>query len=115
MMACGRWDGERLSENDVKASFHQEMLRIYKEAATFGYRPAYFLRMVNELGGLAAAQQLLRDGTVSDGFVRLWSESRLDISVEAVVLDPRWRDLFTPNELDVARRRLEDAGFKPQM
>lgn len=104
-----------MSEKDVKAQFHQEMLRIYKEAAGFGYRPTYFLRMVNEQGGLVAARKLLRDGTVSYGFVQLWRKGRLDISVEAVVLDPRWRDLFTSNELDVARRRLEDAGFKPQM
>lgn len=104
-----------MGEKDVKAQFHQEMLRIYKEAAGFGYRPTYFLRMVNELGGLAAAQQLLRDGTVSDGFVRLWDEGLLDISVEAVVLDPRWQALFSSHESDVARRRLEDAGFKPQM
>ena len=102
-----------MSENDVRAQFHQEMLRIYKEAAEFGYRPTYFLRMVNGQGGLAAAQKLLRDGTVSDGFVRLWQEGRLDISVEAVVLDPQWRALFTSDELAVARSRLEDAGHQP--
>ena len=77
-----------MNEKDVRALFHQEMLNIYKEAAAFGYYPTYFLRMVTEQGGLAAARQLLRDGTVSDGFTRLWQEGRLDISVEAVVLGP---------------------------
>ena len=102
-----------MGDDQVKAQFHQEMLNIYKEAAAFGYRPTYFLRMVNEQGGLVAARQLLTDGTVSDGFVRLWQEGRLDLSVEAVVLDPQWRDLFTSDELAVAQRRLDDAGYKP--
>ena len=40
--------------------FHNEMLRIYEEAKEFGYTPTYFLGMVNELGGVAAAKRLLR-------------------------------------------------------
>lgn len=100
-----------MSADDLQTEFHQEMLRIYAEASVFGYRPTYFLRMVNEQGGLTAARKLLRDGTVSDGFVRLWQEGRLDISVEAVVLDPQWRGMFTSDELAVAQMRLDDAGY----
>ena len=32
---------------DVQGRFDQEMLRIYQEAAKFGYRPTRFLEMVN--------------------------------------------------------------------
>ena len=103
-----------MSEDDSKIRFHQEMLRIYKDASVFGYRPTYFLRMVNERGGVAAARHLLRDGTISEGFARLWDEARLDLSVEAVVLDPQWRALFTSDELAVAQMRLDDAGYTPR-
>ena len=35
------------------------MLNIYNAAAKLGYRPTYFLRMVREHGGVAAAKRLL--------------------------------------------------------
>ena len=98
---------------DVQGRFDQEMLRIYQEAAKFGYRPTRFLEMVNTSGGVATAQQLLRKGP-SDGFTRLWEEGRLDLSVEAIVLQERWAPLFTAEELETARARLEEAGYQGQ-
>ena len=98
---------------DVLGRFNQEMLRVYEEAAQFGYRPTRFLEMVNSSGGIATAQQLLRNGP-SDGFTRLWEEGRLDLSVEAIVLQERWAPLFTEEELATARLRLEEAGYYGQ-
>lgn len=97
---------------EVEERFQEEMFRIYREATKFGYYPTYFLRMVNERGGLAAAKQLLGGGDPSSGFTRLWEEQRLDLSVEAVVLQEPWRSLFTEDELTKARRRLEELGYQ---
>ena len=44
----------------LEERFHEEMLRIYREATEFDYYATYLLRMVNEQGGLTAAKQLLR-------------------------------------------------------
>ena len=98
---------------DIERRFHQEMVRIYREATEFGYYPNYFLRMVVDQGGLAAAKQLLSSGDPSSGFVRLWQEQRLDLSVEALVLREPWSALFTDAELTEARRRLEELGYDP--
>ena len=89
------------------------MLRIYEDATTFGYYPTYFLGMVQELGGVAAAKQLLKGSDISDGLTRLWEEERLDISMEALILQEPWRSLFNDAELNRARRRLEDLGYDP--
>ena len=67
--------------------------------------------MVNESGGLGAAKRLLNAPDVSDGFRRLWEAKRLDLTVEAVVLQDKWASLFTPEELSSARQRLEDLGY----
>ena len=91
--------------------FHQEMLRIYAEAKEFGYLPNYFLRMVLDQGGLPAAKRLLSGNELSDGFVRLWEEGHLDLSVEALVLQDPWSSLFTHKELAKARRRLVGVGY----
>ena len=95
----------------IERRFHGEMVRIYREATEFGYYPSYFLRMVSEQGGLATAKQLLSSSDPSSGFVRLWEEQRLDLSVEALVLREPWSALFTDAELTEARRRLEELGY----
>ena len=95
---------------NLEDQFHSEMVRIYREAADFGYYANYFLRMVSEYGGLTAAKRLLNSDP-SDGFVRLWEEGRLDLSVEALAIQEPWNALFTDAELNEATKRLEDLGF----
>ena len=89
------------------------MVAIYHKATEFGYRPTYMLRMIGERGGLEAARQLLGAADPASGLERLWSEGRLDISVEALVLCDRWRSLFTDEELAEADRRLRELGYDP--
>ena len=96
---------------NLEGRFQQEMLRIYYEAKRFDYYPNYFLRMVVDRGGLSAAKYLLGGDKLSDGFVRLWEEQRLDLSVEALALREPWRVLFTHEELAEAQRRLDGARY----
>lgn len=91
--------------------FHREMLSIYEEAKEFGYYPNYFLGMVVDRGGLSAAKHLISGSQLSDGFVRLWEEGRLDLSVEALALRDPWSPLFTQEELAEAHRRLIGVGY----
>jgi len=92
--------------HDLEKQFHQEMLNIGVQASKIGYRPTYFLRMVQTLGGLAAAGQLLDSSTISEGFTRLFELNRLDLSVEAVALKPVYRNLFSEEQLQCAHDRL---------
>lgn len=96
---------------DVEQGFHQEMLRICEETNKFGYNPTYFLRMVLDHGGIDAARRLLQGNEISYGLMRLWKEGRLDISMEALVLQEPWSSLFTEAELRVAKQRLTDLGY----
>jgi hypothetical protein len=50
--------------------------------------------MINNNSGWETARILLRAPTVSDGYTALWERSRLDLTVEAVILEPRWSSLF---------------------
>lgn len=94
------------------AEFHRAMLDVYRKARKeAGYNATFFLKMVEEMGGLKAAQRLLQAGAVSSGFTALWEKGRLDLSVEAVVLQDRFARLFTDEELDTARDRLTEYGY----
>ena len=93
----------------LEQEFHTRMQRIHElAAAECNYRPQRFRQMVEEIGGLPAARRLLRSSEHPEGLTRLWECGRLDISMEALVLQEPWRALFTEDELGTARRRLED-------
>lgn len=98
--------------NNTEAAFHQAMLDGYQQLAKLGYRATYFLRMVQELGGVQAARQLINQEEVSEGFTRLWEMGRLDLSAEAFVLKPEYRELFTTEERKRARQRLADMSYR---
>ena len=97
--------------NELESSFHAAMLDIYRRALSeANYKASYFLQMVETYGGLSAARKLLATTRPSEGFTALWERGRLDLTVEATVLDPRFASLFSDDELDAARERLKQYG-----
>lgn len=82
--------------------------RLKKE---IGYNPTRFNQMVAEHGGPEAARLLLKGRDASDGFTTLWEAGRLDMSCEAIALLPWYEDLFTDDQLAVARHRLKEHNF----
>ena len=98
-----------MGQQNLRQQFHEEMYRLYREAAEFDYYPTRFLQMVDDYGGVEAARRLI--GRMTDGFTRLYCEGRLDLSVEAVVIQPQWQPLFSEEEIAQARQRLEDVGY----
>ncbi len=101
-------------KGDVRAEFERAMRDVYERAKSeAGYPASYYLRMLSELGGLETARNLLHKSSASEGFTHLWERGRLDLTVERVILQPRFADLFTDEELDIARRRLADLGYRP--
>jgi len=97
--------------NVLERKFHDEMLNIYDTAKTeCNYIATRFYQMVLEHGGLNAAKHLLA-GNISEGIKRLWEEKRLDISMEATIIQDPWHKLFSDNELAIARKRLNDLGY----
>jgi hypothetical protein len=72
----------------------------------------FFFNMLNDRGGVATAEYLINSDTPSDGYTRLYELGRLDLTVEAVVVEePKWHRLFSQDELAKARRRLLDYGY----
>ncbi|MFI5485651.1 AAA domain-containing protein [Micromonospora echinaurantiaca] len=95
----------------LERAFHQAMVRILVRARDeANYNPTLLLRMVTETGGLAAARQLLRNPVVSEGFTALWERGRVDLTVEALALQPEFQSLFSEDELTVASSRVEEAS-----
>jgi hypothetical protein len=89
------------------------MMNIYHRARKeAGYNATRYLQMLHDQGGVGTAQTLLHATQVSEGYTALWERKRLDLTVEALALQPEWRELFTPEELDIARQRLQQYGYQ---
>lgn len=101
--------------SELEARFHEEMIeRVYRAAGReCGYWAGRFLQSVRRHGGVAAARTFLGRKAVSRGFEVLRERGRLDLSMEALVLDPRYRALFSEAELAEAERRLATTGSAP--
>ena len=97
----------------IEAEFTQAMVDLCQEARSIGYNPIRFQQMLEEHGALSAAHQLLAARRFHDGFTKLWKLGRLDISLECVALKPKFRELFSNEELSEARRRLQELNFDP--
>jgi len=97
----------------AEAQFDQAMLDIYSLAGReTGYWAGYFLRAVRKDGGLETARKLLWKTGTSRGFERLKEEGRLDLSMEALMLRPEFRELFSEAELERAADRLAEHGYR---
>ena len=97
--------------SDLERRFDKAMFAIYTRAKNeAGYTASRFFTMVTEQGGYEAARTLLHAATVSDGYTAIWERKRLDLTVEAEILKPKWRDLFSELERDIAKRRLTAYG-----
>ena len=104
-------EGENMS--DVIKQFDQAMLTIYLRAKSEAkYTASIFFNMLNSKGGLATAKYLINSDQPSDGYTHLYERGRLDLTVEAMIVeDKRWHSLFTADELARARKRLEDYRY----
>ena len=100
----------------LEAEFDEAMLDIYRHAKSdAGYTATRFLGMVVSRGGLDTAQYLIHADTISDGYAALCERNRLDLTVEYLILEPKWKPLFTKAERHVAVRRLREYGYAGQL
>jgi len=78
------------------------------KAASLGVR----MRPVEDAEAMKTAHRSLSGNRVSDGFNILADKRRLELSLEALVVDKRFTALFTDEEANTALIRLLEAGYR---
>ena len=98
----------------IDIEFYEAMLDIYRRAKREAkYNAQRFLQKVVDHGGIEAARMLIHADTVSDGYTALWERGRLDLTVEAMIVEsPKFHSLFTEDEMGICSRRLADYGYE---
>jgi len=98
--------------DEVSAHFQRDMKAAVDQMIhVLGYRPTAFLRMVADHGAVGAAKSLLSSPNYQYGFEKLYEHHRLEWSVEAHIVLPWYRDLFTFDEILTAETRLALVDF----
>lgn len=89
----------------AEKAFHDELMGLYDECAKLGFRPVLLRRYVILNGGVKAAKDLVfKPGTT--GLERLLDLGKPEMSLEARMLKPEYRGLFSAEEMKEAAERL---------
>lgn len=95
-----------MSRIATESDFHDEMKGLYRRAGeAIGYWPHRFRDAVTRHRGLPYAKKLMARPATA-GFDRVIEAGRADLTVEYLVVDKRFRHLFTKEERDEAESRL---------
>ena len=98
----------------LEAELTEKLRGTYEAARKRGYVATYFLQMLEEYGGRETAKRLLAKSEPQTGLFELWNLGLLNESLESVVLQDKFKELFTIDELTEAHRRLEELGYFEQ-
>ena len=78
------------------------------KAETLGIK----MRPVSDAEAVKTAKRTLSGNRLSDGFNQLLAKNALNLSLEALVIDKRYSELFTDEEANEALMRLLEVGYK---
>lgn len=91
---------------EQKRAFHGATIELIQAISREVYRPTYFIQLMASEGAYAAACQVVSSYNLPDGFQRLLQENKPELTIEYLVTRPEWAELFEPEILEAARRRL---------
>jgi hypothetical protein len=93
----------------LEDEFEKDMFDIYEKAKVHKYYATRYLQMLRKRGGLETAKILINKKNTSSGFNRLVRLGRIDLSVEALVISEKYKELeyFTPEDRQKAAERLQ--------
>ena len=103
-----------LTLSDLQAKFHEALRVLLDDSRQIDPFAVLRLKRMDDESGQQLAKGVLAATGQQTGLLRLWQDQRLEISVEAPVLHPEYRVLFSATELAEARKRLSVLGYKSE-
>lgn len=89
------------------------LLEASKEARDMlHYYPSHFLDMLQEKGAVRTSEELMSRPRITSGLTKLYELKRLDLSIEAIVLEHSYKTLFQEETLNIARKSMRDLHYE---
>ncbi len=90
--------------------FGQRLQESVDESKRHGYNPIRIIDMLRSNTAVEVAKKLVLSGHIQSGLKKTVAESRAELAIESIMLDPEFVTLFTSEELEAARWRLAQAN-----
>ena len=96
----------------LEKQFEEELIKNCERAQEqCGYRPTRFLQTIAKFGGVKTAKEILRKGKVSDDFEALEQAGLIKLTMEAMIVDRKYGELFTDDEVNSCYELLCEHGY----
>ena len=97
---------------ELEMQFNKDLIaRCQLAQKECGVNATRFMQAIERFGGAATAKELIKKQKLSDGFSALEGKGRLDLSMEAAVIDKRFTQLFTDDEVNYCFEILCESGY----
>ena len=102
------------NKEQIKQSFHNEMVLIYKRITKeLKHKSPRLIDLINKHGGYEAAIKYLVTESAVQDFAVLWENQRLDLSVEALIVNEKYRDIFDEAIVKTCDKKLQEYSYAP--
>lgn len=97
---------------ELEMQFNKDLITKCQVAQTeCGFNATRFMQSIERFGGVATAKELIKRGKLSDGYLVLEGKCRLDLTMEAAVVDKKFTQLFTDDEVNYCFEVLCGSGY----
>lgn len=96
----------------LEKQFEEELIKNYERSKKeCGCQPTRLLQTVEKFGGVKTVKEILRKGRLSDGFDQIQAAGHLELTMEALVCQTKYGELFTDDEVNSCYELLCDYGY----
>jgi hypothetical protein len=95
-----------MSTKQLEAEFAGRLQDAIRQAQGLGYNPSRFEQMLTESGAVHLAKKLVATSDIQDGLKAMSKLGRKDLALESIMLEPKFKPLFSKDELTAAHWRL---------
>ncbi len=92
----------------IKDEFRAAILAAIEESKELGYNPTKFIEMTKQSHPVDIGKKFVASGAFQSGIKEMAKRNRKDLTIEGVMLRPKFSGLFTSDELAAAQWRLDN-------
>jgi hypothetical protein len=96
-----------MNNKQLEAEFTARLQDAIRQSHELGYHPTRFEQMLAEYGAINLSKKLIKSGELQDGLKAMAKLGRKDLALESIMLEPKFKPLFSAAEIEVATWRLK--------
>lgn len=90
----------------INDDFKAEVESAIRQCCDLGYNPTRFQQMIHDQHPVTVAKRLVTSSEFQHGFKELNKMGRPELTVEGIMVQEKYKSLFTRSEIEAAKWRL---------